>query len=209
MKFHKTILTLLAAMLAVIGTTGTVIHAQGNDSEPTPGDYLNATQLSDFNSLRQDVKDGLKEGILADLASKSDLSEGFKKQVFAEVVEAEKNAPPFSDHFHTRDQTNRHFHCSNRPNLAISVGERIIVYTSASCQQRVDGFTSDAEFWSRPTGHHIVSRTYHNASFASAWVYGTYHPNTEYKYCGAFRATVNQEPTPTPTYRKLCLRRYT
>ena len=85
---------------------------------------------------------------------------GFKKQVFAEVVEAEKNAPPFSDHFHTRDQTNRHFHCSNAPNLAISVGERIIVYTSASCQQAVDGFTSDAEFWSRPTGHHIVSRTY-------------------------------------------------
>ena len=203
---------IIGVVVVVIGVTATVtgvVLAQESSTDPEPSDYLTSTQLSDFNSLRQDVKDGLKEGLLADLASKDDLSEGFKKQVFAEVVEAEKNAPPYSDHFHTRDQTNRHFHCSKAPNVAISVGERIIVYTSASCQQAVDGFSSDAEFWSRPTGHHIASRTYHNASFASAWVYGTYHANTEYKYCGAFRATVDQEPTPTPSYRKLCLRRYT
>ena len=29
MKMHKTILTMLAAMLAIIGTTATVVHAEG------------------------------------------------------------------------------------------------------------------------------------------------------------------------------------
>ena len=46
MKIHKTILTMLAAMLAIIGTTATVVHAEGPGTDEsggtnmTPGNVL-------------------------------------------------------------------------------------------------------------------------------------------------------------------------
>ena len=83
MKFQKTILTLLAALLAVIGTTVTVVNAQGNDSEPDPADFLNSAQLDDFNSLDEEVRKGLTEGFLPDLASQDGFSEQGKKDFFA------------------------------------------------------------------------------------------------------------------------------
>ena len=102
MKTHKTYKITLA-LLAVIGTTTTVVHGQGNDSEPTPGDYLNATQLGDFNSLDEEVRDGLTEGFLPDLAAQTGFSEQDKKGFFAAVVSMEKNAPPLNSHPHTKE----------------------------------------------------------------------------------------------------------
>ena len=212
MKFQETYkitLALLAITLAVIGTTVTVVNAQGTDSEPDPGDFLNSTQLGDFNSLRQDVKDGLKGGFLADLASREELTEQDKKNFFAAVVEAEKNAPPLGGHVHTRDQTSRHFHCSDEPNVVFSVGSTVGVYSSASCQQSVVTFTAFASIWSRPTGYDSVGPSYSNATFASAWIYADYHSSTEYKYCGGFTASVNDEPTPQPTHKQKCRSRRT
>ena len=40
MKMHKTILTMLAAMLAIIGTTATVAHAEEPDTTPDPAQVL-------------------------------------------------------------------------------------------------------------------------------------------------------------------------
>ena len=37
MKMHKTILTMLAAMLAIIGTTATVVHAEGPGTDESGG----------------------------------------------------------------------------------------------------------------------------------------------------------------------------
>ena len=59
MKFHKTILTLLAVMLAVIGTTGTVVHGQqaGEASEmpdvaaPEIDDPTSAAELEDLQAV--------------------------------------------------------------------------------------------------------------------------------------------------------------
>ena len=42
MKMHKTILTLLAGVLAVIGTTATVVHADGPETPPAPDQNINS-----------------------------------------------------------------------------------------------------------------------------------------------------------------------
>ena len=61
MKMHKTILTLLAAMLAVIGTTATVVHADESETTPAPdpniNSYLNQASedlVNEMNSTFQD-----------------------------------------------------------------------------------------------------------------------------------------------------------
>ena len=41
-KFYKTILTLLAITLAVIGTTATVVHAEGPETPPAPDQNINS-----------------------------------------------------------------------------------------------------------------------------------------------------------------------
>ncbi|MDE2718618.1 MAG: S1 family peptidase [Chloroflexota bacterium] len=59
MKFHKTILTLLVAMLAVIGTTATVVHGQqaGDATEmpdvaaPEINDPISAAELEDLKAV--------------------------------------------------------------------------------------------------------------------------------------------------------------
>ena len=205
MKMHKTILTLLAVMLAVIGTTGTVINAQGNDSEPDPSDYLNSTQLSDFNSLRDDVKNGLTEGFLPDLVSQQELTEQDKKNFFAAVVEMEKNAPAPGEHFHARDETDQHSHCSDPLNVTFSVGSQVGAFASASCVRTIDAFHAWVKIFGGPTGYAYASHLYHNATYAYSWTYADYQANTQYKYCGGFFASVNDLPTPTPTRQEICV----
>ena len=54
MKMHKTILTLLLTMLAVIGTTGTVAHADGPDGDLdhlTPENVLTDEEVTMWNGL--------------------------------------------------------------------------------------------------------------------------------------------------------------
>ena len=204
MKFHKTILTLLVVMLAVIGTTGTVVNAQGNDSEPDPGDFLNSTQLADFNSLRQDVKDGLMDGFLPDLASKTELTEQDKKNFFAAVVEMEKNAPPIEVHHHTRDETDTHTHCSDEPNITFSVGSQVGAFASAACMSPILRFHSWTKIFGGPTRYAYASHMYKNATYTHSWVYADYAADTTYKYCGGFFAHMVTNPTPTPRRREAC-----
>ena len=203
MTFHKTILTLLAAMLAVIGTTGTVIHAQGNDSEPTPGNYLNATQLIDFNSLDEEVREGLTEDFLPDLASQDGFSEQGKKDFFAAVVSMEKNAPPLNNHVHARDETENHSHCSDPPRVIIHVEQQVGVFSSARCNRNILAFHSWSRLFSNP-GYAYQSRKYRNATYAYSWVFDEYRPRNNYKYCGGFSAHVLDNPTPTPRRKEVC-----
>ncbi|MCY4529244.1 MAG: hypothetical protein OXD46_09495 [Chloroflexi bacterium] len=199
----KLIVGLGAVAVTVAFIVSGVVFAQSN--EPVPGDYLNSTQLSDFNSLRADVKAGLEQGFLPDLASKTDLTEEFKKQFFAAVVEAEKNAPaPGSSHFHAKDQTHEHFHCSELPNISFSVGSTVGAFSSASCQQTIRSFTSSVQIFGGPTKYAYDSRNYRFATYASSWVYADYSADTEYKYCGTFTAVVLDLPAPRPSKANTC-----
>ena len=51
MKFHKTILTMLAVTLAIIGTTGTVAHAEGPAGGPDFANVMDAETTTLYNEL--------------------------------------------------------------------------------------------------------------------------------------------------------------
>ena len=59
MKMHKTILTLLAVMLAVIGTTGTVIQADGPETPPETAETAPAQNIDAY--LDQATQDLVNE----------------------------------------------------------------------------------------------------------------------------------------------------
>ena len=59
MKFHKTILTLLAGVLAVIGTTATVVHADGPGAPPAPDQNIN----SYLDQATQDLVDEMNPNV--------------------------------------------------------------------------------------------------------------------------------------------------
>ena len=96
------------------------------------------------------------------------------------------------------------FKCSKKPTVIVSVGSRVGVYVSASCEQTVNAFTAGAEIWSGPTGHITDSHTRHNVTFTYVWAYADYHEGYDYRYCGTFTASVNDTPTPQPSYAKKC-----
>lgn len=75
MKMHKTILTLLAVMLAVIGTTGTVAYAEGPDTNDegqspdnlNPEQVLTGDNLEKWNSLTSAYQTILIEEIILEI----------------------------------------------------------------------------------------------------------------------------------------------
>ena len=201
MKFHKTILTLLAVLLAVIGTTATVVHADGPETPPTIDELLSATDMQAFNGLRENVKSVLEHEFLPDL-----LEQGFTtadaQAFFTAVVRSEVEVE-MTLGLGTRSNPN-FFKCSKKPNVTFSVGSRVGVYVSASCEQEVDAFTAGVEIWSSKTGHTTDSNTRHNVDFVSVWAYADYYADIDYRYCGHFTASVNDTPTPQPSYAKKC-----
>ncbi len=180
-----------------------VVYAQSNERKPEPGDYLNATQLKDFKALRTDVKNGLEDGFLVDLASQTALTEEDKKNFFAAVVEMEKKAPAVGEHVHARDETSRHSHCSRPANVTFSVGSRVGAFSSAACVRTIRSFHSWSKIFSNP-GYSYSGRRFENATYTSSWTYADYRANNKYKYCGGFWAHVLDEPTPVPTRNEIC-----
>ena len=74
MRFHKTILTLLAAILAVIGTTVTVAHADGPDDNPdhlTPQNALTDEEATMWNSLDPAKRALVQNEVIPSLAESS------------------------------------------------------------------------------------------------------------------------------------------
>ena len=67
MKMHKTILTLLAIALAVIGTTTTVVHAEGPDGDElvdTPETLLPPANVDMFYELPDGIQQQIEEYVL-------------------------------------------------------------------------------------------------------------------------------------------------
>ena len=93
MKFQETYkitLALLATLLAVIGTTATVVHADGppNEAGDAPGDLLNDEQMTRFNNLSTAVQQMLADEFIPFLTGKG-FDETSKSEFLAQVVEAE------------------------------------------------------------------------------------------------------------------------
>ena len=61
MKMHKTILTLLAVMLAVIGTTGTVAHAEGPADSTGFANVMDAETTVLYNELSSPAQDLMQQ----------------------------------------------------------------------------------------------------------------------------------------------------
>ena len=64
MKMHKTILTLLAGVLAVIGTTGTVVHGDGPGAPPDLAQILTGEQLAAYNGLTVENREFFRAELL-------------------------------------------------------------------------------------------------------------------------------------------------
>ena len=90
MTLQKTILALLAAMLAVIGTTATVVHAEGPDATPDPAQVFTGQDLAKYNSLPADTRNRIKDEIVPTLLS--EVSDGPLREVTDEVYDAEVRA---------------------------------------------------------------------------------------------------------------------
>ena len=201
-----------AIVVALVLVASGGVYAQESEAEtaPDPSEYLSAEQLIDFNSLKVDVKTGLRDGFLPDLVSQQELTEQDKRDFFAAVVKMEKNAPPLDVHVHARDSSSTpHFHCSDPPSVVFSVGANVLVYTSVSCQESVLTLTPFVSIWSVHTGYNASAPSYNNATYGNAWYYETYHANTKYHYCWGFTASVNDLPTPRPTHINICRERRT
>ena len=87
MKMHKTILTMLAAMLAIIGTTAVVAHAEEPDTTPDPAQVLSGQDLAKYNSLPADTRNRIKDEIVPELLS--EVRDGPLREVTDEVYESE------------------------------------------------------------------------------------------------------------------------
>ena len=61
MKMHKTILTLLAVMLATIGTTGTVVQADGPAGGPDFANVMDAETKTLYNELSSPAQDLMQQ----------------------------------------------------------------------------------------------------------------------------------------------------
>ena len=75
MKMHKTILTMLAAILAIIGTTTTVAHAEGpvvdegggTTQALVPENVLSSGGLANWNALTSDNRTIIMEEIIPEI----------------------------------------------------------------------------------------------------------------------------------------------
>lgn len=74
MKFHKTILTMLAVTLAIIGTTGTVVQADGPPVQVpenlNPENVLSGTDLANWNALTSSNKTLLSQEVIPEIPDK-------------------------------------------------------------------------------------------------------------------------------------------
>ena len=76
MKIQRTLVTLLAAMLAVIGMTGTVVHAEGPGTDGsggtnmTPANVLSGGDLANWNALTSENQTILTQKIIPEIAER-------------------------------------------------------------------------------------------------------------------------------------------
>lgn len=187
MKTHKTMLTLLAMTLAIIGMLGHSTYADGPTA--TTDDLLNDAEMALFNGLPDDIQDILADEFLPTL-DEHGFDEASKADFLAAVVRLEhetrvglvgnvgasaKSVKPGGKCYLTGP-----FFWNNSSNASS--------YSSVRCDYQQGALTSTSEIVAH--GYSPVSVVNHRLHTRSNWSVAVdiYRPGL-YNYCGGYQAT--------------------
>ena len=197
MKFQETYkitLVLLATLLAVIGTTATVVHADEPPNEPgdAPGDLLNDQQMTRFNGLPEGIQQQLEEYVLPILDTEGFTTEE-KSDILAHIVDLEHQVRVLTPFVVPRDDLLPGGRCILAGPTFYQNGTTVSSYASVNCtyaQQVLHASAAISKWGEREYG---VANRRPLAKSASAIVVRPYSAG-RWDICGGFHT----EPMANP-----------
>ncbi len=191
MKFYKTILTLLAMTLAVIGTTATVVHGDGPETVPDPAEILSGELLDAYNGLTQENRDiftsellpvGLQDihpddeeqavGVFVTLMKRAQDRQYAAQQTGAFAVDKSTVVAMDGEPY-----TQTSASCGIDPDLwHSSFTNRVYASTMASCAATMLSITASVRIRDPGGSNYSRSRVVQNTSAAIVSIHRTYEP---------------------------------
>lgn len=195
MKFHKTILTLLAMTLAIIGTTATVVQADGppNEAGDAPGDLLDDEQMTRFNGLPEGIQQQLEEYVLPVLDAEGFTTEE-KSDILAHIVDLEyRIRVPIDPLVVPKDDLLPGGLCTLAGPTFYQNGTTVSSYASVNCTYAQQAITASAAISKWGEREYGVANRRPLAKSASAIIVRPYSAG-RWEICGGFHASPMEDP---------------